>query len=418
MARERLARELPGARRRRGSMRLLLLAVAATAVLAIAGTASTAAPPARAALLGATWAGGGELVLLDPLSLRPVLRSGVRLAGGWSTARSADGSLVAVTTGTTLRVLDARTLRVLRSRRVENRAGDGAWPERSRLITLPSAHQRGDAVVLDPLTGSVVARRALPGRVLASSAARGGAAVLLAPANRIGVLRLAIVTGDGSVHSVRLPGLRGGLDPARPGRPGSFAQPGLAVDPGGRRAVVVTALALVEVSLDTLDVRPRPLAVRRPASAQKTVVGWSRHAAWVSGTRLAITGSSYATASSRGRLEQIPAGLTLVDTARWHAQPVEPGVSEVAVVGRTIVAAGVRCGGGSDACQGIGLRGYAPSGRLRFQLFGTEVLAGIQVAGGRVYLSDCNSFCYRVVDPVSGRLVADVRTTRQTVLAR
>lgn len=97
---------------------------------------------------------------------------------------------------------------------------------------------------------------------------------------------------------------------------------------------------------------------------------------------------------------------------------MEPDASEVALAGRTLLAAGVRCGGGAYACQGIGLRGYAPSGRLRFHLFGSEAVADLQVAGGRVYLSGCNSFFYRVVDPVRGRLVADVRTARQTVLAR
>jgi hypothetical protein len=141
-------------------------------------------------------------------------------------------------------------------------------------------------------------------------------------------------------------------------------------------------------------VQVHPLALRRPAAAAKELTGWSRDAVWAAPGVLAVS----------GRNEGKPAGLLLVDTRTWQARAVEPGASEVVQAGSTLVA------------SGSGLSGYTLGGAFRFHLFGDEPVAGAEVAGGLVYLSGCNSFCHRVVDPRAGRLVADVTTTRQTVL--
>ena len=400
------------------SMRMLAAVLALASVLAATGN-DAASSTERAPLLGAVWAGGGELVLLDPFTLQPVRRSGVRLAGGWSTARSGDGSLIAAASGSTLHLLDARTLTVLRSQRVENRLAVSAWPRPGRLITAPSWSQTGSAVVLDPLSGRIVARRPLPGVPLAMTATRNAVVVLLGRRDAIEVLTLVVVAADGDVRSVRLPGVRGGFRPPGPGGPAALqTQPGLAVDQTGRRAVVVTPTALTDVDLNTLSVRQRSLAPRRPASLQKTLSGWSRAALWVTPAILAITGTNYTPSGGQGRHEQAPAGLLLADTRSWRVRLVEPEASEATLADRTLVATGLRCGSGPERCRGIGLRGYTPTGRLRFHLFGSEPLADVRVAGSLAYLSDCNSFCYRIVDTTRGRLLTTVRTRQQTVLAR
>lgn len=393
--------------------------VFALMALLAATQVSTAAPgSAREPILGVTWGGGGRVALLDPLTLAPVRRSGVRVVAGYSVAVSSDGTMVAVASGSTLRVLDAHTLRVLRTLRWKERwLGASAWPTPNRLVTVPSWFLSGSAIVLDPLTGEVVSDRPLDGAPLAFAPTRDGIVLLLGRSRRIGAVRLAIARADGSLRSVPLPGLHAGFSPPARGQVVSLeAQPGLAIASSGRRAAVVVPGLVADVDLTTMSVTTHRLELRRPASARKAFSGWSRAATWMSGSTLAVTGTDYEASADGRQLRQTPAGLVFVDTRTWTVRIVEPEASEITRAGSTLLATGVRCDPGVGQCHGVGLRGYTATGRLRFHLFDDESLSTTELSRGLAYLSDCNSYCYRIIDPAAGRLLASITTKQQTVL--
>jgi hypothetical protein len=111
-----------------------------------------------------------------------------------------------------------------------------------------------------------------------------------------------------------------------------------------------------------------------------------------------------------------PAGVTLVDTRDWTSKGVDEGASLVMRVGSTLVAYGGAYASGPNGGTGIGARGYSPDGALRFELFGTEQILEVQSAGGLVYVTGCDSRCFRIVDPASGTLVGTPQTLQPTQL--
>jgi hypothetical protein len=386
------------------------------ALLLAASSGAATAGSSSGPIVGATWAGGGELVLLDPLTLAPVQRSSVRLRAGWSVTRSANGSRLAVANGRTLRVVDAKTLRELATSPMESiRLGVAAWPARDRLIVGQWAPAK--AALLDPITGATLASHRLSGTTLGMTTTRDGVVMLLGRTTGLGPLKLALVDRDG-MRLVSLPVVRGGFKPpAEMGGVFVRQHPGLAVDPAGRRAAIVGLDVVVEVDLDTLATRSHELELRTPSSVRKVIEGWSRRAVWATSGLLAVTGVDYEPGPGGRQMVVTPAGLTLVDTRRWGTSIVDPGATEVVLHRRTLLATGTSCDGAAQpTCTGIGLRGYTPEGRMRFHLFGDSSLAGTHVHGRYAYLGGCNSRCYRIVDTITGSIVRDLRTKKQTIL--
>src|SRR5581483_2836405 len=295
---------------------LALVAVSAALVApagALAGAGAMASRPLLAIAGADLWA---SLVRVSPATLRPVGRR-VSLDGhdlGWSF--SPDGRLLAVGNrnescrggATELRLVDARSLARVRDVRVAAigavRATD--WLDARNLLAVVSL---GDCVVtrdtlvasVDPSSGAVRARRVVRGDLLGVAAARGALVLLLSPADRVGAARLAVVDAAGGVRRTTLAGVAAGrtAPDARADYRIRSSVPGLAVDAGGGRAFVVAGGgAVAEVDLRTLAVRYHALAERRPAAAEKGAGGPERHAAWLGGGLLAVTGSDATSSAS------------------------------------------------------------------------------------------------------------------------
>jgi hypothetical protein len=284
------------------------------------------------------------------------------------------------------------------------------WPKPNRLV----GYAEGEVTVADPQAGRVLSRRPLAGALLASASTTHRLVLVLGRKSRIGPVTLATVETSGLVRTVRLPTLHAGFGSAR--GVARQARPGLAIDPAGRRAAIVAPGVIADVELASLTVTLHRLVARRPAAAHKAFDGWSRTAVWPAPSTLAVTGADYDAADGGNSMRQAPVGLALVHTGSWKARVIEPDASELTQAGRTLLATGVRCEPATRFCRGIGLRGFTVDGALRFHLFGNESLSAPQVAGGLAYVTECNASCYRIVDPVAGRLIRKALPKRQTVL--
>jgi hypothetical protein len=274
--------------------------------------------------------------------------------------------------------------------------------------------------VLDPLAGRVLARHRVPGDVAAVSHLPGGLVLLLAPSQRIGPVRLAVIAGRGTVRTVTLGRVSAGFKPPKvegPDAVGHQRGAGLAVDPAGRRAFVVAPGAPVaEVGLDDLEVayhdldRPAsPLArLRRwllPAAEAKAVTGPWRQARWVGHGLLAVAAGEQRVARDANdeliQRERI-AGVELVDTARWRVHDLHATASLVGYQGGRLVLAGGTWD--SDATsstpRGVGLTVYGPGDRRPLHLLGRQFVQEVTVRGDLAYvwLTRGQDSGYAVVD--------------------
>jgi hypothetical protein len=302
------------------------------------------APLARSAdrVLGVVWHGAAPaagdttatLGWLDAGSLRE--RPGRRLplgihGAGWTVAPDQPLALFAGggdSNDGRLLVVDPRRLRRLGTIRLPSRRWEwpyaSSWLGRSRVLLAGSGVIEGPerdlsatvVTAVDPAARRVVAQRTLPGELLASGRLPDGLVLLLGPPDGIAAARLVVVDGRGRVRSATLPGIVAGIqepdDWNSPGSSSRRAQPGLAVDPAGRRAFVVAAGAPVaEVDLTTLGVAWHPLEERAglgdrladwllPAAEAKAVHGPVRLAAWLGGGLLAVWGHDDSRPEVRG----------------------------------------------------------------------------------------------------------------------
>jgi hypothetical protein len=178
--------------------------------------------------------------------------------------------------------------------------------------------------------------------------------------------------------------------------------PGLAVDPGGRRAYVVDHGLVAEVDLRTLAVgyhaptRSTSLLARirdwlEPAAHAKGGSARTRSARWLGGGLIAVTGAD----AQHDRV--LPAGLDLVDTRDWSIRTIDDDASDVRVAGDLLLA----------TTESTGLIAYGFDGDRRFELFGDRVAWIEQVHDGRAYVAglqaDGRPAPLRVVDLATGR---------------
>jgi hypothetical protein len=355
-----------------------------------------------------------------------------------------------------LLVVDPRRLRRLGTIRLPSRRWEwpyaSSWLGRSRVLLAGSGVIEGPerdlsatvVTAVDPAARRVVAQRTLPGELLASRRLPDGLVLLLGRPASIGPARVAVVDAGGRVRTVSLPGIAAGFqEPAdwdKVGASSRRAQPGLAVDPDGRRAFVVGAGDPVAVvDLRTLEVawhrtEPRPGLLGRladwllPAAEAKSVHGPVRMAAWLGDGLMAVWGQDETEPLVRGpTVEQWlrPAGLRLVDTRAWRATTIHPQASGAVWAGGRLLAFGRLLGPPADpdadepTQRSYGLTVFGPGDRRPVHLFGTRQVNWLQVNGGRAYV-DLTPSTDRYVghdSQATDRVVAVVDLERARVLA-
>jgi hypothetical protein len=168
------------------------------------------------------------------------------------------------------------------------------------------------------------------------------------------------------VRFVRLPSISTGTKLLGTGSRHSIdaRQPGLAVDPVGRRAFVVAQSVVAEVDLRTLTVayrtleRPPSLLSRlwswlEPVASAKQTSGYHRSARWLGGDRLAVSGTD----AEQGKIRYH--GLRIVDMRTWSVRTADQDAASFVVTADLLLAWGDR----------IGLAAFDLDGEKRFQLF-------------------------------------------------
>jgi hypothetical protein len=377
----------------------------ATAVCAlVAAPVPSVAAADGPGILGATFGQrSGTIVRLDPLTLERLGKPLAAVDAPWSATRISP-ALIALGGGARVRIVDPADGRVVSRVAAGSPTHALASAHGNRLLVV-SRWNRSVLVLADSASGHVISRRPLGGDLVAGVASKGRLVLLVGPVSEIGPTRLVVVSARGRVQSAPLAQIEAGSrGPATVGADTARSEaPGLAVDPAGRHAAIVDGDGRVAiVDLRSLETEMHRVVTRRLSAEQKEISGWQRSVAWLTPSVLAVTGMDY-------RGDARPAGLRLIRTGNWTSRLVQPSANALTVANGAVLAIG-------NLAHGIGLRAYEPDGRLRYHRFGSEKLTDLAESGGRVYVSSCNSYCYRVVDPGTGRLLASPNLRRQTVL--
>ena len=394
-------------------------------------TASETATLPSGTILAFTWTSEdarAELLELDPLSLEPATDRRVTLEAFGPHALSPDRSMLAVGGGDVpaLTFVDVKRMKqdgdelVLPGR---NSFGTMYWPTRRRLLALLEGGPQPRVVVIDPVARRVVGEERLEGAVQAIRTTPDSLVLLLSPRDSIGPSRLAIVDTGGVVRFAAISEISSGWEQVETdGDEPRMRQlvPGLAVDPAGRRAVVVPpGRRVAEIDLRTLAVSyhdlDEPISVLdrlrnwiEPAVHAKSLDGPAREARWLGDHVIAVTGRQYRTGRD-GEVTEIPAGLDFVDTRDWTVRSLDPGVSAISL------ARGMALAYGGGGAKWRGLTAYGPDGRRRFHVLGERLVTFVEVVGRYAYVVESERTTI-VVDLRSGRLVSKATTAHPTAV--
>jgi len=436
---------------------LLVAAVAAAAAVGLSRSGPSspasgvpAAAPPLPRLLGVVLARPNavrpnRLVRVDPHTLRPRPGKRVDVGSAGCAARSGgqacwtipawsfspDRSLLAVArndggAARSLRLVDVARLRVAADIPITGGAvGLVAWPARARMLALQEVccDERQRLLVVDVARRRVASHQALAGTVLRVGRTARELVLLVAPARRIGPARVAVVDSRGAVRFVALERMLAGA--RRVNRLDyRVQQPGLAVDPKGRRAFVVGRGLAADVDLVAGAVSYHELAPSRSALARlrdwleqtahaKGATGPTRSAHWLGRGLLAVAGADEESISDARGHEQThirPAGLSLVDTSNWSVRTMDRRATEIRVAGDLLLAIGWSSDSASGEEEAIGLAAYGFDGDKRFHLFDGHQAWVEQVYDGRAYVRSLRpdgQAPLRVVDLAGGRAVGE-----------
>lgn len=417
----------------------------ALVLLVVAGCAAdgqTPVSPPEAAdtpdsLLAVVWQkNAASLAELDPLSLQPVGGRRIPLGSygsGWSFSPDRSRLVLGGGGAPSLRFVDVGRMVSLGDLVLGGRGYVTAlvWPRPDRAFALVEWGAFGHAVVVvDPVHRRVVARHRLPGTLGALARAGGDIVFLLGPASSIGPSRIVVVDGDGGLRSAAVSRVRSGLLPG--GESGAlisrYRTPGLAVAPGGERAVIVDPAGLVaEIELDSMSVgyhelrEPVSLLGRlrdwlEPPAHAKASDGPARRAVWLDEHLVAVSGSdAHAGTGASGSVEEriTPAGLRLIDTRNWTVRTVDSEASAFSLTGELVLAYGALWDSTAQRFTGAGLTAYSLDGTPLFRLFRGEPVSWVQTAGRYAYAvvekggPVLDSHLY-VVDLASGRVLREL----------
>lgn len=370
------------------------VAAVAVAVVALLATGSAQPRPhAPAGPLGLVGDGTtSSLVRLNASNLRPL--PGQRVALGLfagARAYSPDRATVALglwTAGAngepqaSLRFVDVNSL----SSRGELPLGAGyvsatAWLAPDRLAAVVARPAAMELLVVDPVERRVLATTTM--NVLWSRAKQAGGRLVMLSRDSHDELSLAVVDSGGSVHSVSLDRLRGGV-------------PGLAVTPDGRRAFVVFGSGLI-AEVDTSSLSVSYHAELEPSVGSDAAGAW-RYAVVLPTGELAVARAQDVRYidSGQNRTRHIGTGLVLISTSAWVARRVDYSSARLTVIGNTLLATGSSWGGGRFTIgtggtnppqpAGDGLKGYTFAGAARFHRFDGKDVYVVQTYDKRSFV--------------------------------
>jgi hypothetical protein len=392
----------------------LLLAGAAAACSGSQETQSASAPAdvPRGTVLGIVWRENNAVLQRfgqPALTPRPSRVKLGQAGGAWSF--SPDETKVALAGGPPLeiRIVDVRRMRlegvVSLERSLVSAPADAyviavAWPTARRLLALVEwGAWNHSVVVVDPVERRTVLQETIDGTLVSAAPTNDGLAFLLAPVGRIGPSRLLMLGADGNTEPIPLPGIETGLESIAADRAVSRIQfPGLAVDPVGRRALVVPAAGdLAEIDLVSGQVVARALhepvsllgRLRNwlePTARAKASAGTERQAAWVGAHLVAVSGQDHRLTDGQNDEQTIPAGLALIDVRDWSKRTIDERASQFSFSAGTLLAYGIRGNSDTQEIRGMGLTAYDLGGNERFHLFGDEAIYYLETAGPLAYV--------------------------------
>jgi len=395
-------------------VRVVLAVVAIAAGLAASASVGASTPQS---LIGVRYLGDHDTVVerFDPTSLRR-LGTGRRLGMlSWPWSWSPDRSRIAFAGGKprqgfTLVVLEAKTLRVVDTLSGPYRLPvDGsavalqeiAWLPGNRLVVITWDEVGATtAHVVDLATRTVRSSVALEGNMLASGSTARAYVGLLGPSDRIGRARVVALDRDLRVTEVALDRIRAGTFASMVGGSEEIEAktriPALAVDPSGRRAVVVgLGEPIADVDLDAGTVRYHATPVRAPARAAKSTVGPVLFGTWLSSDAVAVTGTIYGGGNDRGRQREKPFGVRLLDLATWRMATVDPDNQMVALSGPYLV----------TLRPNRELQWFTHAGKEAGRLVGIRPITDYAVAGSRALVRLAGESRVALVDLRTGRVI-------------
>ena len=391
-------------------------------------TTATAAAPAESVL--AVWhddVRGSELFWADGRTLEPLDGRSVAFSYYYSAIdRSPDGGLLA------LGADDRGYVQLVDLDRMESLGtfdvGGSGYFERLHwaapdLLLAAISGLPSRVVALDPATQKVLSEHELEGTVLSSQPIEGELVLLLAPADRIGRARLAVFDGE-SVRTTELGEIRAGWEQEGETEEDFRARqsiPGLAVEPGGGRALVVPAgNRVAEVDLQTLKVRYHDLSEPvsffgrlrnwlEPAAHAKAIDGPERNAVWLESGLVAVSGSHYT--ADGDEMDVTPAGLVLIDPGDWSVRRLSDDTNWVAGRGGALLASAWK---ENTSEQTVTV--FDTDGEQRFSLARHSADLS-QVSGSLLYAATNEGRTYELVDLETGESVGRATPERGTWLA-
>jgi hypothetical protein len=370
---------------------------------------------------GAKW-----LRLVDPVTLRPESRRMRGFREAFTGARSPDGRRFAVGSNfdrsAAIRVID---LRRRRSERIIDLHRQGPvlveWPTRDRIVAIAGRpYERYEISVVDPFAAKVRARHAFRGWFVSHERTASGAAVLLGPERRLGPARLLVADASGRFRTIALDRIEAGATHPRV-RPARYRQPGLTVDPTGRRAYVVAArdrplVASVELASGQVEYH-EPAEAPAARASKGNVDGRWRDASWLGTDSIAVTGfhSPPARRGSRFPPPEEPYGVRLIDTSDWSIRTLAEKPNQLLAASDRLLAHGTSWSRGWRHSESTGLLAFDTDGTAVFTRFpGQEVvLAGATDTHAYVWVRATKTL--HVLDLHDGRTLRKMPVNRRDV---
>ena len=319
-------------------MAVRFVAVAALACTVVAADVSAGAERRGGPIYAVTESGTGGRLLTqrNPATLSAVGPSARLGSSSQPAAFSPDGSLLAFVEWTgdrpSIRILELAQMRWRRQIPLDLTTGTVLvrWLDSRRLMAFAEQPDGLRVLVLD----GRMKRRSHVNRIRGHltdryqiAVARTRAAVLIRAGQRIGAVRVAVVSASGSTRIVTVNHIREGSN----GR--DIYRPSLVASPTADQAYVVGSIG---EPVATINLRTLAISYRRPfASADAAnVAGAERMTVWLGGGRFAVAGWDDGAPGYDSKL----LGLRVVDTRSWRARVLDPDSDYFCVAGHSVVA--------------------------------------------------------------------------------